>query len=102
VTNHFEVKEISTMNEAKEIAEWYNEADAMAKKLHQLLCERAIYSSVMECENKQLRAALRQARCIALASGVTMREYAKNLGITAAQLSAWTDQIPDREPDFKD
>lgn len=56
----------------------------------------------LEQENAKLRAVMRQARAIALASGVTMREFAKNLGITATQLSAWTDETPDREPDFKD
>lgn len=90
------------MSESKEIADWYDEADAIARKLHQLLSQRAIEAVVMKCENKQLRAALRQARCIALASGVTMREYARNLGITPTQLSKWTNEIPEREPDFRD
>ena len=56
----------------------------------------------LEQDNAKLRAVIRQARAIALASGVTMREFAKNHGITPTQLSTWTDETPDREPDFKD
>lgn len=53
-------------------------------------------------ENKNLREALKQARQLFNKQGYTMRYFAKCIGITASQLSAWTDEIPDREPDFKD
>jgi transcriptional regulator with XRE-family HTH domain len=53
-------------------------------------------------ENVALREALKQARKFAYNQGYTMRQLAKAIGITATQLSAWTDEIPEREPDFKD
>ena len=53
-------------------------------------------------ENAKLREAIKQARRFARDNDYTMREFAANIGITPAQLSAWTDEIPDREPDFKD
>lgn len=56
----------------------------------------------LEIENKNLREALRQARQLFSNQGYTMRYFAQCIGITAAQLSAWTDEIPNREPDFKD
>lgn len=80
----------------------FAELTETAKALQQAVWNTEHEITQLEIENKNLRAALRQARWIALASGVTMREFAKNLGITAAQLSAWTDEVPDREPDFKD
>ena len=56
----------------------------------------------LEIENKNLREALKKARLIARVNGYSMREFALKIGITASQLSAWTDEIPNREPDFKD
>ena len=56
----------------------------------------------LEIENRSLREALRQARRFASDNHYTMREFAEYIGITAAQLSAWTDEVPSREPDFKD
>lgn len=56
----------------------------------------------LEAENARLREALKQARRFAADNHYTMREFAAKIGITPTQLSAWTDEIPDREPDFKD
>ena len=56
----------------------------------------------LEIENKNLREALKQARWQLRNQGYTMRQIALGMGITPTQLSAWTDEIPDREPDFKD
>lgn len=56
----------------------------------------------LETENAKLREALKLARLLALRHGYTMREFAERIGITPKQLSAWTDEIPNREPDFKD
>lgn len=56
----------------------------------------------LKVENAKLREALKQARRFASDNHYTMREFAEYIGITAAQLSAWTDETPDREPDFKD
>lgn len=56
----------------------------------------------LETENAKLREALKQARQFALIQGYTSREFAQCIGITAAQLSTWTDSVPNREPDFKD
>jgi hypothetical protein len=53
-------------------------------------------------ENAALREALKQARKFSRIHGYTMRQFALAIGVTAAQLSAWTDSIPEREPDFKD
>tara|TARA_R110000868_G_scaffold322403_1_gene583341 strand:- start:243 stop:455 length:213 start_codon:yes stop_codon:yes gene_type:complete len=53
-------------------------------------------------ENAALREALKKARWQLRNQGYTMREIALGMGVTASQLSAWTDEIPDREPDFKD
>lgn len=64
----------------------------------------AMYVVIQElrAENANLREALKQARLLAQRNGYTMREFAQCIGITPTQLSAWTDEIPDREPDFKD
>lgn len=57
---------------------------------------------LLESEIRSLREALRQAREFASDNHYTMREFAEYIGITATQLSAWTDATPSREPDFKD
>lgn len=56
----------------------------------------------LETENAKLREALKQARLLAQRNGYTMREFAQCIGITPTQLSTWTDEIPNRQPDFKD
>lgn len=56
----------------------------------------------LRAENAKLREALKQARRFASDNHFTMREFAEYIGITPTQLSAWTDEIPDRELDFKD
>jgi hypothetical protein len=53
-------------------------------------------------ENVALREALKQARKFWLSLGYTTRHFSEIVKVTAMQLSAWTDEIPDREPDFKD
>ena len=53
-------------------------------------------------ENVLLREALTRARQFAHNKGLTMREFARELGITGTQLSKWTDSTPDEEPDFRD
>ena len=64
----------------------------------------AMYVVIQELrkENEELREAMKKARLIARVNGYSMREFAAKIGITPTQLSAWTDEIPDREPDFKD
>lgn len=64
----------------------------------------AMYVIIQElkAENAKLREALKQARRFARDNDYTMREFAKCIGITPTQLSAWTDSTPDREPDFRD
>jgi CRISPR/Cas system-associated protein endoribonuclease Cas2 len=56
----------------------------------------------LQKENAALREALKQARKFSRIHGYTMRQFALAIGITATQLSAWTDSIPTTEPDFKD
>lgn len=56
----------------------------------------------LQAENAKLRESLKQARRFASDNHYTMREFAEYIGITAAQLSAWTDEIPNRQPDSKD
>lgn len=56
----------------------------------------------LEIENARLREALKRARELARKDCLSMREFAREIGITPTQLSAWTDDIPNREPDFKD
>lgn len=52
-------------------------------------------------ENEALKKALRAARVFILnRHGITTREFAKVCGISAAQLSAWTSEIPNRPPDL--
>ena len=64
----------------------------------------AMYIVIQElrAENAKLREALKQARRFASDNHYTMREFAEYIGITPTQLSAWTDEIPNREPEFKD
>lgn len=73
-----------------------------AKALQQAVWNTEHEIAQLEIENKNLRAALRQARLLAQRNGYTMREFSGRIGITPSQLSAWTDEIPDRQPDFKD
>ena len=56
----------------------------------------------LEAEKAKLREALKQARKLAKLEGYTSRDFARFIEITPSQLSAWTDETPDREPDFKD
>ena len=56
----------------------------------------------LRTENAKLREAVKQARRFAADNHYTMREFAEYIGITPTQLSTWTDEIPNREPDFKD
>ena len=80
----------------------YEQLGETAKALQQAVWNTEHEIAQLEIENKNLRAALRQARQLFSNQGYTMRYFAKCIGITAAQLSAWTDEIPDRQPDFKD
>lgn len=56
----------------------------------------------LRMENAALRESLKKARRFASDNHYTMREFAEYLGITPTQLSAWTDETPHRELDFKD
>ena len=80
----------------------FAELTETAKALQQAVWNTEQQIVQLEIENKNLREALRQARAFASDNHYTMREFAEYLGITASQLSAWTDQVPNREPDFKD
>jgi hypothetical protein len=62
------------------------------------------YNELLE-EYGRLKDALKKARQFARDSHhVTTREFAKAIGVTATQLSKWTDSLPnpEKEPDFKD
>ena len=80
----------------------FAELSVTALKLQQAVWNTEQQIVQLEIENKNLREALRQARFFANGHHYTMREFAECIGITAAQLSAWTDSTPNREPDFKD
>lgn len=80
----------------------FAELTETAKALQQAVWNTEQQIVELELENKNLREALKQARQLAKVAGITSREFAAIIGITAAQLSAWTDSVPDREPDFKD
>lgn len=60
------------------------------------------YAEALRIENKRLCEALKRARELARKDCLSMREFAREIGVTPTQLSAWTDEIPNREPDFKD
>ena len=80
----------------------FAELTETAKALQQAVWNTEQQIVKLEMENKNLREALKQARQLAKVAGITSREFASSIGITASQLSNWTDSIPDREPDFKD
>lgn len=80
----------------------FAELTETAKALQQAVWNTEQQIVQLEIENKNLREALRQARQLAKVAGITSREFAISIGITPTQLSAWTDEIPSREPDFKD
>ena len=91
------------MSESKETAEWHDEFEETARKLFALVSMRGAAMLLdMKYENTRLREALKKARWQLHNQGYTMREIAAGVGITPTQLSAWTDEIPDRQPDFKD
>lgn len=56
----------------------------------------------LEKENAALKAALKEARALALrpSCGFTMRQFAAEIGITPTQLSEWTSDKPTTAPDF--
>ena len=96
-------------------AAWIANYESAADKVNRLMLENAALQQAirdqdanehcirqLKAENAELKEAVRKSRALANASGYTMREFAAWLGITATQLSAWTDSTPDREPDFKD
>ena len=80
----------------------FAELTETAKALQQAVWNTEQQIVELDIENKNLREALKQSRQFALIQGYTSREFASSIGITAAQLSAWTDSVPNREPDFKD
>lgn len=80
----------------------FAELTETAKALQQAVWNTEQQIVKLEIENRSLREALKQARQFALIQGYTSREFAECIGITATQLSVWTDSIPNREPDFKD
>ena len=90
------------MSESKETADWHDELETNARTMFRLVAQREKVWLETKQENAALRAALKMARRFASDNHYTMREFAEYIGITPTQLSAWTDQIPDREPDFKD
>ena len=90
------------MSESKETAEWHDEFEETARKLFALVSMRETVWLDMKHENAALREVLKKARWQLHNQGYTMREIAAGIGITPTQLSAWTDEIPDRQPDFKD
>lgn len=97
------MKGMSAMSEYVESAKReFAELTETAKALQQAVWNTEQQIVQLEIENKSLREALKQARQFALIQGYTSRKFAEYIGITAAQLSAWTDEIPDRQPDFKD
>lgn len=80
----------------------FAELTETAKALQQAVWNTEQQIVQLEIENKNLREALKQARQLFNKQGYTMRYFAKSIGITATQLSAWTNSVPNREPDFKD
>lgn len=80
----------------------FAELTETAKALQQAVWNTEQQIVKLEIENKNLREALKQSRHFANGHHYTMREFAAIIGITALQLSAWTDSVPNREPDFKD
>ena len=73
-----------------------------AKALQQAVWNTEQQIVQLEIEIRSLREALKRARLLAQRNGYTMREFSGRIGITPTQLSAWTDEIPSREPDYKD
>ena len=80
----------------------FAELTETAKALQQAVWNTEHEIAQLEIENKNLRKALNLSRKFACNVGYTSRMFAAYLGITATQLSAWTDSVPNREPDFKD
>ena len=87
-------QEIRTLIERCEVNEVRFDNDDMSTAL--------TYAEALRIENKRLSEALKRARELARKNCLSMREFAREIGVTPTQLSAWTDEIPNREPDFKD
>lgn len=87
-------QEIRTLIERCEVNEVRFDNDDMSTAL--------TYAEALRIENKRLCEALKRARELARKDCLSMREFAREIGVTPTQLSAWTDEIPNREPDFKD
>lgn len=56
----------------------------------------------LKAENEALRASLKECRNLAHEYGLTMREFATRLRISASQLSAWTSEPITTPPQFVD
>ena len=80
----------------------FAELNETAKALQQAVWNTEQQIVELELENKNLREALKQSRQFARDVGYSSRMFAAQIGITASQLSAWTDSVPNRKPDFKD
>lgn len=90
--------EIDPIDRLRTRATWISDYEQACQDRQQLIA----ICDAMAAEIQALRRALTKARLIARLNGYSMREFAQKIGITPTQLSAWTDEIPDREPDFKD
>ena len=90
------------MSESKETADWHDEFEETARRMFRLVSQRETVWLETKRENAALREALKQSRQFARDVGYSSRMFAAQIGITAAQLSKWTDSAPATEPDFKD
>lgn len=110
-------KKHERMAAAYEIAIWYllaanQELGERTKHRDQLEAELNNFDERLEkldwayeslkAENEALKAVLSRAREVANENGVTMRDFAKQLGITPTQLSQWTSESVTQDPDLKD
>jgi DNA-binding transcriptional regulator YiaG len=92
------MNEPNAMDNLKTRATWHSDYEQACKDRQSLIA----ICDTKEAEIQALRRALRKAREFAHNNGWTMRIFARVIGVSATQLSAWTDEIPNREPDFKD
>lgn len=92
------MNESNAIDNLKTRAAWHSDYEQACKDRQQLIA----ICDTKEAEIRALRRAITNARNFAHNNGWTMRTFARLIGVSATQLSAWTDEIPSREPDFKD
>lgn len=77
-------------------------AEMNTMALQQELYAQQRINAILTAQVSMLRAAMREARGFARERGNTLRSFAQRCGVTPTQMSEWTAEPIDSNPDFID